>query len=55
MAEHDYQPAAVTMSSTLEGMLRFIAVMLTVILPALATYLNPARLGGDVRPDLNSA
>jgi hypothetical protein len=43
------------MSSTLEGTLRFLAVTLILILPALATYLNQARSGGGTRRDEPSA
>jgi hypothetical protein len=40
-----------TMSSTLEGTLRFIAVMLILILPGLAVYLNRSLLNIGVRRD----
>jgi hypothetical protein len=43
------------MSSTLEGTLRFVAVMLIMILPALATYLNRARLRASANREPNSA
>jgi hypothetical protein len=42
------------MSSTLEGTLRFVAVMLIMILPALATYLNRARMTAGAKREPNS-
>jgi hypothetical protein len=42
------------MSSTLEGTLRFMALMLIMILPALAIYLNRARMAAGANHDSNS-
>jgi hypothetical protein len=42
------------MSSTMEGTLRFIALMLIMILPALAIYLNRARMAAGANRDPNS-